>query len=211
MRFVQFTLAKLYRVGRPRRALGNGTRRRSTPMSHKRPYSVPGIALFLAAGFVLLVACSYRAAGEPQSTPSSGDGCDARIELGDHALALARLDQAVQFLRLAYKRDQCARKGVDKVCNSYAGRQRELCLSSQRLRASLVDFDNLIKLSVILEMHGLEAVRTHDALAFRAAMLIMHHRPMYLKASDFSDSIYRDRRREILPIVDEARKIDSLL
>src|SRR5262249_7009811 len=128
--------------------------------------------------------------------------CNARIEFGEDAVALASLDQAVRFLRLAYKVDQCSRVAVDKICSSYAGRQQDLCVSSQRLRASLFDFDHLIKLSVILERHGLQAIRERDALAFRAALLIMHHRPVYLKTADFSDSIYRDRREEVLPLVD---------
>jgi hypothetical protein len=138
--------------------------------------------------------------------------CNELPNVGDAAYVTADIAEAGRLLRTAYQEDQCTRKELDKAC-APAKEVTPACRAA-RHRLSLTDISNLLRLSLILERHDPAAILKHDPAAFRAVVLIVHHRIGGLSTAFDKGSLYRDRRPELLPLVEEAKRtgaIDNLL
>lgn len=118
---------------------------------------------------------------------------------------LQDINQAATEIMERFRSEQDARFRIAKICNEEKDRFGTVsCFSLVASRMTLLDFDNALIIGAILENHSPAAILEHNPEAFRNMVLIMHHRPRYINSIYNNESIYRDRRGEIMDVVQNA-------
>jgi hypothetical protein len=150
----------------------------------------------IAATVAVLLARGFAATADELA-------CDALPGTADADYAHADLVEASRLLKLAFRADQCTRQAMTTACKAPI-QSKDAC-SAARLRMSLTDIGNTLRLAILFERHEPKAILEHDPEAFRAAVFIMHRRPIL---SDFGadGTLYRDRRQELLPLIDQSER-----